>query len=140
MDYRGKILVKGKGKKERYVYLTERARKYLNKYMGIRRDKGRALFVPFKDLKENPDQRLSAKYLSGRIVYYRNKLGLGKISSHSFRHGYATYLAESGASPVGIQTLLGHSSVATTDRYINTSDKFAEETHWKYHPLSSKAP
>jgi len=45
-------------------------------------------------------------------------------------------LAEKGASPVAIQILLGHESLDTTTRYVHASDKFAEETHRKFHPLS----
>jgi len=51
-------------------------------------------------------------------------------------HGFATYLAEEGANPAAIQILLGHESLDTTTRYVHASDKYAEETHKKYHPLS----
>jgi len=51
------------------------------------------------------------------------------------RHGFATYLAEQGASPAAIQVLLGHESLNTTTRYVHSSDKFAKETHTKFHPL-----
>jgi len=51
------------------------------------------------------------------------------------RHGFATYLAEEGANPAALQVLLGHESLDTT-RYVHASDKYAEETHHKYHPLA----
>ena len=57
-------------------------------------------------------------------------------SAHSLRHGFATYLAERGANPVALQILLGHESLHTTTRYVHASDKYAEETHHKYHPLA----
>jgi site-specific recombinase XerD len=44
-------------------------------------------------------------------------------------------MVEEGASPAAIQILLGHESLQTTDRYVHASDKFAEETHRKFHPL-----
>jgi site-specific recombinase XerD len=56
-------------------------------------------------------------------------------SAHSLRHGFATYLAESGASPVAIQILLGHESLDTTTRYVHASDKYAQKIHKRYHPL-----
>jgi site-specific recombinase XerD len=56
-------------------------------------------------------------------------------SAHSLRHGFATYLAESGANPAAIQILLGHESLDTTTRYVHASDKYAEDTHKKFHPL-----
>jgi len=49
-----------------------------------------------------------------------------------------TYLAEQGANPAAIQILLGHESLATTTRYVSASDKYAEETHHKYHPVQSR--
>ena len=57
-------------------------------------------------------------------------------AAHSLRHGFATYLAEEGANPAALQILLGHESLDTTTRYVHASDKYAEETHRKYHPLS----
>ena len=56
-------------------------------------------------------------------------------SAHSLRHGFATYLAEEGASPVAIQILLGHESLNTTNRYVHASDRYARESHSRYHPL-----
>ena len=52
------------------------------------------------------------------------------------RHCFATYLAEEGANPAALQILLGHESLDTTTRYVHASDKYAEETHRKYHPLA----
>lgn len=48
---------------------------------------------------------------------------------------FATYLAESGANPAAIQILLGHESLDTTTRYVQTSDRYAEKTHRDFHPL-----
>ena len=73
-----------------------------------------------------------------KIKTYREQLRINvPTSAHSLRHGFATYLAESGASPVAIQILLGHESLDTTTRYVNASDKFAERSHRKYHPLGN---
>ena len=82
-------------------------------------------------------QRLTSRYIQEKIKKYRETLKIDlPISPHSLRHGFATYLAEEGASPVAIQMLLGHESLATTTRYVNASDRFAEETHRKFHPLA----
>jgi site-specific recombinase XerD len=45
-------------------------------------------------------------------------------------------VAEEGANPAALQILLGHESLDTTTRYVHASDKYAEETHRKYHPLA----
>ena len=137
IDGTGRIFIQGKGRKQRFVYLTDRAKQYLEFYLSARRDEESALFVPYRGRGTvKKDKRLSANYLQERIKRYREKLRINvPTSAHSFRHGFATYLAEEGASPAAIQILLGHESLDTTTRYVHASDKFAEETHKKYHPL-----
>ncbi|MBN1915560.1 tyrosine-type recombinase/integrase [Candidatus Dojkabacteria bacterium] len=137
-----KIFILGKGKKQRFVYLTPRAKTYLGRYLGIRDDQYPALFIPYRGGRRAKAQedlykvRVSTNYLQAKIVEYRKRLGIiAPTSAHSLRHGFATYLAEQGASPAAIQHLLGHESLQTTTRYVHASDKFAEDTHQKYHPL-----
>lgn len=138
IDSSGRIFIMGKGKKERFVYLTERAKFYIDNYLKLRKDSLQALFVPQKGRRRNKkDCRISPNYLQAKIKFYREKLGIiVPTSAHSLRHGFATYLAEEGASPAAIQILLGHESLNTTTRYVNVSDKFAEEAHRKFHPLA----
>lgn len=134
----GRIFITGKGRKQRFVYLTERAQQVLNQYISLREDHQQALFVPTKGKNANSNKaRLTPRYIQEKIKQYREQLHIDlPISPHSLRHGFATYLAEEGASPVAIQLLLGHESLATTTRYVNASDKFAEEAHRKFHPLA----
>ena len=138
IDQTGKIFIMGKGKKERFVYLTERAKSLIDTYLSLRKDNMPALFVPQKGRRMGKkDCRISPNYLQFKIKSYREKLGIiVPTSAHSLRHGFATYLAEEGASPAAIQILLGHESLNTTTRYVNVSDRFAEEAHRKFHPLS----
>ena len=138
IDGSGKIFIMGKGKKERFVYLTPRAQKFLERYLATRLDALESLFIPYAGVNvSSAKKRLSANYLQMKIKEYRQKLKINvPTSAHSLRHGFATYLAESGASPAAIQILLGHESLDTTTRYVHASDKFAEETHRKFHPLS----
>lgn len=137
IDGSGKIFIIGKGKKERFVYLTPRAKHFLEVCLGSRKDNLAALFIPYRGSNsKKPDKRVSTNYLQAKIKEYREKLRINvPTSAHSLRHGFATYLAEQGASPAAIQVLLGHESLNTTTRYVHASDKFAEETHQKYHPL-----
>lgn len=141
LNNEGKIFITGKGRKQRFVYLTERALNYLNQYLKIRQDREPALFVPTKSRTQGRGlQRLTPRYIQERLQIYRNKLRINlPTTPHSFRHGFATYLAEEGASPAAIQILLGHESLNTTTRYVNASDRFAQETHRKYHPLAEKS-
>jgi len=141
IDNTGRIFIRGKGKKERFVYLTPRARHHLDDYLHLRTDNLSALFIPYRGRNSNEKasfrRRISTNYLQERIKFYREKLKINvPTSAHSLRHGFATYLAESGANPAAIQILLGHESLDTTTRYVHASDRYAEETHGKFHPLS----
>ncbi|MBU1255288.1 tyrosine-type recombinase/integrase [Patescibacteria group bacterium] len=138
IDKTGRIFIMGKGKKERFVYLTPRAHEHLINYLETRRnDNLPYLFIPYSGKNvQDKNKKISTNYLQEKIKKYRELLGINiPISAHSLRHGFATYLAEEGASPAAIQTLLGHESLNTTTRYINTSDKFAEKVHREFHPL-----
>ena len=137
IDDSGKIFILGKGKKERFVYLTQRAQTYLNAYLRIRNDRIPALFIPYRGRgRLSARQHISTNYLQERLKWYRQQLRINvPVSAHALRHGFATYLAEAGANPAAIQILLGHESLDTTTRYVHASDRYAEETHHKFHPL-----
>ncbi|MBI5734032.1 MAG: tyrosine-type recombinase/integrase [Candidatus Kerfeldbacteria bacterium] len=139
IDATGRIFIMGKGKKQRFVYLTERAKKYINLYLTKRQDNIPALFIPYRGENAGKNsRRLSTNYLQMKIKQYRELLRINvPTSAHSLRHGFATYLAESGANPAAIQVLLGHESLDTTTRYVHASDKYAESTHKKFHPLKT---
>ncbi|MBU4466474.1 tyrosine-type recombinase/integrase [Patescibacteria group bacterium] len=138
IDTTGRVFIRGKGKKERFVYLTDRAQKYLKKYMERRGDsESPYLFLPLRGRNvHKKDKRISPNYLEERVKRYRELLGLNvPITVHGIRHAFATYLAESGANPAAIQILLGHESLDTTTRYVHASDKYAERIHRQFHPL-----
>ena len=138
IDDSGRIFITGKGRKQRFVYLTPRAKQHLYAYLSTRHDNCPALFIPYAGRNvANPKKRISTNYLQVKIKTYREKLKINvPTSAHSLRHGFATYLAEKGANPAALQILLGHESLDTTTRYVHASDKYAEETHHKYHPLA----
>lgn len=135
-----RIYILGKGKKQRFVYLTERSKEWLEKYLKYREDDFTALFIIYKNKKRKDNlkgdrYRLTVDYIQKKIVEYRTRLGIiVPTSAHSLRHGFATYLIENGANTAAVQTLLGHESLATTTRYVHTSDKFAEDAHKNFHP------
>ncbi|MEK7584528.1 MAG: tyrosine-type recombinase/integrase [Patescibacteria group bacterium] len=139
IDYKnGKIFIRGKGKKERFVYLTERALVQLNRYITLRgSDKLPYLFIPLRGRNaQSAFKGVSTNYLQAKIKEYREKLNINvPTSAHSLRHGFATYLAESGANPAAIQVLLGHESLDTTTRYVHASDRYAVKEHRRFHPL-----
>lgn len=137
LDQTGRVFIEGKGRKQRFVYLTPRAEEHIKHYLKARDDDSPYLFVPERGKNAGvKNRRLSANYLQMKIKKYRELLGINvPTSAHSLRHGFATYLAEDGANPAAIQILLGHESLETTTRYVHASDKYAEDTHRKFHPL-----
>lgn len=139
IDASGKIFILGKGRKQRFVYLTERGRNHLEEYLRSRKDNHPALFIPYRGSQAGSiNSRISPSQFQRKIKEYRERLRINvPTSAHSLRHGFATYLAESGANPAAIQILLGHESLDTTTRYVNASDRYAEDTHHKYHPLKN---
>jgi len=138
IDKSGRVFIRGKGKKERFVYLTPRAQRHIKNYLEVRGiDDSPYLFLPYRGKNvHQKDKKISSNYLEEKMKKYRELLGLNiPISPHSIRHAFATYLAESGANPAAIQILLGHESLDTTTRYVHASDRYAEKIHRKYHPL-----
>lgn len=137
LDRSGRIFIEGKGKKQRFIYLTDRAKKHIQKYLDKRDDDLPYLFVPNRGVNaKDATKHISPNYLQMKIKKYRELLGINvPTSAHSLRHGFATYLAERGANPAAIQILLGHESLDTTTRYVHASDKYAEDSHRKFHPL-----
>ncbi len=138
IEKNGRVLVHGKGQKERFVYLTPRAIEHLENYFEIRGEQETPyVFIPFRgpDVSKK-DKSLSANYIQEKSKQYRELLGLNvSLTPHGLRRAYATYLAESGANPADIQRLLGHESLDTTTRYVKISDRHARKSHYKFHPL-----
>ncbi len=137
VDQTGRIYIMGKGKKQRFVYLTPRALVHIKHYLLKRDSASDMLFVPYRGSNsQEKNKRISTNYLQYKIKRYRELLDINiPISAHTLRHGFATYLAENGANPAAIQILLGHESLDTTTRYVHASDKFAEKSHHEFHPL-----
>jgi site-specific recombinase XerD len=140
LNSEGKLFITGKGRKQRFAYLTPRAMGYIKGYLEKRTDAYPALFLPTRGSRlAGTDPRISTNYLQMKIAEYRRLLEIVvPISAHTIRHAFATYLAENGANPAAIQVLLGHESLQTTTRYVHASDKFAEETHHEFHPVNNK--
>lgn len=161
-----RILIRGKGNKQRFVYLTPRAKAILNQYLEARKEiikealpsqyqtgeyiqQFKYVFITKKTFDTIDEQikdqtlpysllnsHISENYLQSKIKSYRLLLNIPyPISAHTLRHGFATYLAESGANPAAIKVLLGHESLETTTKYVHASDNYAKDTHDNFHPL-----
>src|SRR3989344_885610 len=134
----GEFGVIGKGGKARVVFLSKRAKEWLNKYLRMRNDPNRALFIrysgPKSDTLTDENKRLSASSIERLIDKYRKKAGiLFRIGPHVLRHSYATDLLEHGADIRSVQEMLGHKNISTTQIYTHVTDTRLKEIHEKYH-------
>lgn len=127
------VHVKGKGGKERIVPIARKAIDAIDHYLhNFRRtvdEQDQALFI------SKTGKRIDRMTVWNRVKFYARKGGIVKeISPHTFRHSFATHLLENGADLRIIQELLGHSSIATTDRYTQISQKHLTASFEAFHP------
>jgi site-specific recombinase XerD len=134
----GEIAVLGKGKKLRVVFLSPSALNWIDQYLK-NRDKildsteGEPLFI------SNKKTRLSVRTIERIVTRYATLSGLSKkISPHTFRHSFATDLLSAGADVRSVQSLLGHSSITTTQIYTHVTDKHLREVHQAFHGITKK--
>lgn len=135
---RGEISVRGKGGKIRVVFLSDDAKDVLNHYLDKRPDADEALFIRIprsKNFSKDSDLRLTPRSIQRIVEKHAIKAGIvGKnVSPHSLRHTMATDLLRNGADIRSVQSLLGHSSVTTTQIYTHVTDKQLREVHNKFH-------
>jgi tyrosine recombinase XerC len=131
------IRVKGKGKKERLVPFGRIAEQSLRSYLMVRNfiNKGQveesSLFLNYRG------QKLSPRSVERTVdKYIRQTAVRRKISPHSLRHSFASHLLSRGADLRVIQELLGHESLATTQKYTHLDLKHLLEVYRKSHPRS----
>lgn len=133
----GWVQVLGKGDKERQVPLGRKAatalRTYLSRRMELVDGETKALFLNYKG------GRLTTRSLRRLLKEHLVRAGLDtSITPHGLRHSYATHLLDSGADLRGIQELLGHANLSTTQRYTHVSVDRLMEVYDKTHPLAKK--
>lgn len=121
---------RGKGHKDRFVYLPDLTLRMLRRYWASHRHP-RFLFPGKTDLDGGPALRVmdrgSTQKALGRVV--ADCRIEKKVSIHSLRHAYATHLIEAGLNLRAIQHLLGHACPKTTARYVHLSEKSLGDSH-----------
>ena len=130
------LFVKGKGGKERIVPIAVKTKNRVLNYLDLERRhrlKEDPLFVNSKG------KRISRQEVWGFIKQKAKENGITKkVSPHTLRHSYATHMLERGADLRIIQELLGHSSIATTEKYTHISKKRLKTSFFKHHPLEDE--
>jgi site-specific recombinase XerD len=119
---------KGKGGKDRIVYLSEDARSALFAYLSKRSAKGKSLFLVQKGTMKG--QPLSVRGIQKRMEYYAHKSRLN-VSCHRLRHTMATQLLNADADLATIQDLLGHGQITTTQRYCWVANLKVQRDYYK---------
>lgn len=125
------VTITGKGRKSRIVFFSPRALEAIHKYLKLRTDNDPALFISHR-ASENIDMRLSAYSIQEMIRKQSLKAGISKkVTPHTLRHSFATYLLDNGADLRGVQELLGHSSITTTQIYTHLTNRKLQQVHAK---------
>ena len=122
------IVVKGKGKKERIVYLNARARIALEAYIKSRDDDSPALFVTM----DKPHSRLEIASMGKDIRDLGAAAGVTDAHPHRFRRTAATMALNRGMPIDQVQIMLGHSSIETTTIYAVSAQETVKSSHKKY--------
>ena len=130
--------VRGKGDKLRIVFMSEATKNYLKKYLEARTDMSPYLFVRHDkaSIRQNQkeDQPLTPRSIERLVQKYSRLAGITKkVTPHTIRHSFATDLLSNGADIRSVQTILGHSSIMTTQIYTHVTNKHLKEIHKKFH-------
>jgi site-specific recombinase XerD len=132
---RGRVRVTGKGSKDRELPLSDPARDAIREWIGAGRPviaadpAGTALFL---NRRGGPVGARDIRRLVGR--YGGEKLAGRRVTPHTLRHSFATHLLEGGADIRAVQELLGHASVATTQRYTHVTRSRLFDAYRRSHP------
>jgi integrase/recombinase XerC len=133
------ILVRGKGRKERYVPLGDAAAQALRAYLPLREQKlngaGKTTAALLLNLRLRGDGRLTARSVGRIVKHIALAHGLAAdVHPHTLRHAFGTHMLEEGADLRAIQELLGHERLSTTQRYTQLTVGQVAEVYDRTHP------
>lgn len=135
---RGEFGILGKGGKERVVFISDSAKFCLERYLSLRKDTFKPLFIRFQG-KVDPSNggeamRLTARSIERVVEKYVKALGLSvKATPHTLRHSFATDLLINGADIRSVQEMLGHSNISTTQIYTHVTNAHLKDVHKSFH-------
>ena len=135
---RREFMVRGKGQKDRPIFISQEAAGWIEEYLKKRPDNTKPLFIRYSgskkvDLSGNY-HRLTARSVQRMVARYAILAGITKhVSPHTLRHSFATDLLMNGADLRSVQAMLGHSNIATTQIYTHVTDPHLKAVHEKFH-------
>lgn len=138
---RREFTVRGKGQKDRPIFISQGAADWLGRYLAERRDSLPPLFIRLstkggepKPRRDGNYRRLTVRSVQRLVKHYALLAGLTKhVTVHTLRHSFATDLLMNGADLRSVQVMLGHSNIATTQIYTHITDPHLRQIHEKFH-------
>jgi integrase/recombinase XerC len=131
------VRVTGKGNKDRIVPVGGQALNALRQW-----HKSRSEFAPADEpalFVSNRGTRLSARSVQARVKHWAKRQGIdSNVYPHLFRHSFATHLLESSHDLRGVQELLGHANISTTQVYTHLDFQHLAQIYDKTHPRARK--
>jgi site-specific recombinase XerD len=139
---RREFMVRGKGQKDRPVFISQQAASWIDRYLRSRKDPGKPLFIHYSGTKDESEggmyTRITPRSVQRMVKHYAKLAGITKdVTPHTMRHSYATDLLLNGADIRSVQGLLGHANIATTQIYTHITDPQLKAVHEKYHSQGS---
>ncbi|MBR3132227.1 tyrosine-type recombinase/integrase [Candidatus Saccharibacteria bacterium] len=136
---RREFMVRGKGSKDRPIFISEACADRVAEYLDARTDSLPALFLNnsrhLQEVDTSGDyRRMTARSVERIVEKYAKLAGITKhVSPHTLRHSFATDLLMNGADLRAVQSMLGHSDISTTQIYTHVTDAHLKEIHEKFH-------
>ena len=139
---RREFMVRGKGQKDRPVFIGIATAERVTDYLSARLDNLPPLFLSYSRNNITSTggdyRRLTARSIQRIINKYARLAGITKhVSPHTMRHSFATDLLMNGADIRSVQSMLGHSSITTTQVYTHVTDEHLREVYEKFHSDNS---
>lgn len=136
---RREFVVRGKGKKDRPIFIDQSTADCIKDYLDMRTDSLPALFLNNSQNQQMPTtsgdyRRLTPRSIERIVQGYARKAGITKhVTPHTLRHSFATDLLMNGADIRSVQSLLGHANISTTQIYTHVTDQHLREIHERFH-------
>jgi site-specific recombinase XerD len=130
--------VRGKGQKDRLIFISPDAALWIKRYIESRPDNFRPLFIHYSGAQDGLDDgaytRLTVRSVQRLVSRYARLAGITKhVTPHTLRHTFATDLLSNGADLRSVQSLLGHANVSTTQIYTHLTDPQLRKVHERFH-------
>jgi site-specific recombinase XerD len=134
---RDEFTVRGKGGKNRVIFLSNQAKYWISQYLKQRKDDHPYLFIGHDRAKKKRDEDqkgLTPRSIERAVQKYAKLAGINKeVTPHTLRHTFATDLLMNGADIRSVQAMLGHSSITTTQIYTHITDQQLRDVHKAFH-------